>query len=139
MHKSCHSGILALQRGRRFSLPARTVSLVLPGVNYAEDDVQRFASAAEAADMSLLEIAWAIAAESPRSYSLAEMAKLLFDGDQGLQQYITFCMLLHDEIYFQPVSGAGSRTLAHTFDRKLTRHVSVLPPVLSLLLMTAAL
>lgn len=93
-----------LQRGRRFSLPARTVSLVLPGGNFLVDDVRRFAAAAEAADMSLLEVAWAIATEEPRSYSLAELATLLFNEHHALPQYITFCMLLHDEIYFKPVS-----------------------------------
>lgn len=72
------------------------------------DDVQRFAAAAEAADMSLLEIAWAVASEEPRSYSLAELAQLLFDDNKALPQYVTFCMLLHDEIYFKPVSPCDS-------------------------------
>jgi hypothetical protein len=94
-----------LQRGRRFSLPARTVSLVLPGSNYQPADVQRFAEAAAAADLSLLEIAWAVAAEDVRSYSLQEMAKLLFDDAAALLQYITFSMLLHDAIYFKQVSS----------------------------------
>jgi hypothetical protein len=93
-----------LQRGRRFSLPARTVSLVLPGSNYQPADVQRFAEAAAAADLSLLEIAWAVAAEEVRSYSLQEMSKLLFDDLAALSQYITFSMLLHDTIYFKQVS-----------------------------------
>eukprot|EP00882_Tetradesmus_deserticola_P029568 GHRQ01033134.1.p1 GENE.GHRQ01033134.1~~GHRQ01033134.1.p1 ORF type:complete len:155 (-),score=60.34 GHRQ01033134.1:559-1023(-) len=94
-----------VQRGRRFSLPGRTVSLVLPGSSYQAADVQRFADAAAAADLSLLEIAWAVAAEEVRSYSLQEMAKLLFDDDAALPQYITFSMLLHDAIYFKQVSG----------------------------------
>ena len=59
--------------------------------------------------MSLLEIAWAVAAEEPRSYSLAELAMLLFDEDHALPQYVTFCMLLHDEIYFKPVSWVDMR------------------------------
>uniref|UniRef100_A0A383WAQ3 RNB domain-containing protein n=1 Tax=Tetradesmus obliquus TaxID=3088 RepID=A0A383WAQ3_TETOB len=95
------------QRGRRFSLPARTVSLVLPGGNYQPADVQRFAEAAAAADLSLMEIAWAVAAEDVRSYSLQEMAKLLFDDAAALPQYITFSMLLHDSIYFKQVFKGG--------------------------------
>lgn len=94
-----------LQRGRRFSLPARTVSLVLPGSNYSQADVQRFIDAVTAADMSILELAWSVAAEDFRSYSLPEMAHLLFDDQTAVSQYVTFCMMLHDDIFFKPVSA----------------------------------
>lgn len=81
------------------------MSLVLPGGNYQPADVQHFAEAAAAADLSLMEIAWAVAAEDVRSYSLQEMAKLLFDDAAALPQYITFSMLLHDSVYFKQVSA----------------------------------
>jgi hypothetical protein len=83
------------------------VSLVLPGSNYQPADVQRFAEAAAAADLSLLEIAWAVAAEDMRSYSLQEMTQLLFDDAAALSQYITFSMLLQDSIYFKQVGKAS--------------------------------
>eukprot|EP00879_Flechtneria_rotunda_P004803 GHRR01005075.1.p1 GENE.GHRR01005075.1~~GHRR01005075.1.p1 ORF type:complete len:775 (+),score=250.97 GHRR01005075.1:386-2710(+) len=100
------------QHARRFSLPAKTVSLVLPGSNYVLDDVQRFTAAAEAADMSLLDIAWAVAAEDSRSYSLPELSKLLFADELALSQYMTFWMLLQDSIYFKTTFKAGVWSIA---------------------------
>jgi hypothetical protein len=101
-----------LQRGRKFSLQAKTVSLVLPGSNYNQDDLQRFTEAAAAADASTLEIGWAVAADDSRSYSLTELSKLLFDEVAALEQFITFQLLVHDRIYFKQVCrGCGACAL----------------------------
>eukprot|EP00775_Hariotina_reticulata_P005095 gene5095-5336_t len=89
------------QRGRKFSLQARMVSLVLPGSNYNQDDLQRFTTTATAADASLLEIGWAVAADDNRSYSLPELSKLLFDEVTALDQFVTFQLLVQDRIYFK--------------------------------------
>lgn len=96
------------QRGHRFSLQPRSVSLVLPGSGFGPDDLARFEAAASTADMELLELAWACAAEEPQPYSLPSLARLLWDDDAALQQYVTFCLLLHDAVYFTPSFRAGA-------------------------------
>lgn len=92
-----------VQAGRRTSLPPKNVVLVLPGSAYTPESLQQFSAAAAAADNSLLEIAWAVAAEEPAgtSYSLSQLSQLLFDTDAPQEQYATFNMLLVDDIYFK--------------------------------------
>ena len=77
--------------------------LVLPGSGYTAEALDTFTAAAAAADSSLLEIAWAVAAEEPAgtSYSLSQLCELLFDSGTPLDQYATFSMLLADRIYFK--------------------------------------
>lgn len=91
------------QAGRRTSLPSKNIVLVLPGNAYTPDSLEQFSAAAAAADVSLLEIAWAVAAEEPAgtSYSLSQLSQLLFDSEGPRDQYATFNMLLADKIYFK--------------------------------------
>jgi hypothetical protein len=92
-----------VQAGRRTSLPSKNIVLVLPGNAYTPDSLEQFSAAAAAADVSLLEIAWAVAAEEPAgtSYSLSQLSQLLFDSEGPRDQYATFNMLLADKIYFK--------------------------------------
>ena len=81
----------------------------MPGGKYTPEDLGRFLEAASAdGDLSLLEIAWAVAAEEgPKSYSLQQMSQLLFDSTTPLTQYITYHMLLQDTVYFKVVNREG--------------------------------
>lgn len=100
---------IANEAGRRTSLPPKNVVLVLPGSGYTPDSLQQFSAAAAAADSSMLEIAWAVAAEEPAgtSYSLSQLSQLLFDSDAPLDHYATFNMLLADQIYFKSAYKGG--------------------------------
>jgi hypothetical protein len=102
------------QAGRRTSLPSKNIVLVLPGNAYTPDSLDQFsAAAAAAADVSLLEIAWAVAAEEPpgTSYSLSQLSQLLFDSEGPRDQYATFNMLLADKIYFKSNYKVGCSTV----------------------------
>lgn len=104
-------------RGHRASLAPKSASLVLPGDGYTPSDLERFSAAAAAADASLLEIAWAIAAEEGSdggggggvgggALALPELAALLYDGAGALEQWTTFWLLAHDRVFFkQAVRG----------------------------------
>lgn len=96
---------IAAQRGYRMSLLPKHIALVVPGDGYTQEDLQRFVAAAAECDMSLLEIAWAIAVEdsSTPAVSLSALCELLFDTDAPLQQYTTYCMLNKDRVYFKQV------------------------------------
>lgn len=112
-------------RGHRSSLQPKAASLVLPGGGYTPDDLNRFSTAAAGADASLLEIAWAIAAEDDGSsasgtsggggtsgtsgvpLSLAELASLLYDADGALEQWTTYWLLHHDKVYFKQSVSHG--------------------------------
>lgn len=99
----CVCRVCVSQAGRRSSLPSKNIVLVLPGNAYTPDSLEHFSAAAAAADSSLLEIAWAVAAEEPAgtSYSLSQLSQLLFDTEAPLDQYATFSMLLSDKVYFK--------------------------------------
>lgn len=101
---------MALQAGRRSSLPSKNIVLVLPGNGYTPESLDRFSAAAAAADSSLLEITWAVASEEPAgtSYSLSQLCQLLFDTDSPLDQYATFSMLLADRVYFKASYKVGT-------------------------------
>lgn len=100
---STHTVVGRVQAGRRTSLSSKSVVLVLPGNGYTPESLDSFSAAAAAADASLLEIAWAVAAEEPAgtSYSLSQLCQLLFDTQTPLDQYATFSMLLADKVYFK--------------------------------------
>lgn len=115
-------------RGHRSSLQPKAASLVLPGGGYTLDDLGRFSAAAAGADASLLEIAWAIAADDGGSaptgggggggqaaaaatgmagaaLSLQELSSLLYDADGALEQWTTYWLLHNDRVYFKQAGG----------------------------------
>ncbi len=111
-------------RGHRASIAAKAASFVLPGSGYAAADLEKFTKAAAEADASILELAWAIAAEDDGSggggggsrtsgtvgkpLSLQELASLLFDSEGALEVWTTYWLLLNDRVFFkQSVSGIG--------------------------------
>jgi len=97
------------QRGHRMSIAPKDISWVLPGTQYTAADLDRFlqTAASDGGDLSLLEIAWAVAVDegAGKSYSLAEMSELLFDSSTPLSQYTTYHMLLKDAVYFKQAKG----------------------------------
>jgi hypothetical protein len=93
-----------LQRGHRSSVAPRSISLVLPGSDYKANDLEQFQrQAAAEGDMSLMEIAWAVASEDPRPHTLPELSTLLFDNDTAANLYVTYVMLQRDAVYFKQV------------------------------------
>jgi hypothetical protein len=91
------------------SIAPKDISWVVPGSQYTAADLDRFLeiAASDGEDLSLLELAWAIAADegAGKSYSLAEMSELLFDSRTPMSQYTTYHMLLRDTVYFKQVGG----------------------------------
>jgi len=91
------------------SIAPKDISWVLPGTQYTAADLDRFlqTAASDGGDLSLLEIAWAVAVDegAGKSYSLAEMSELLFDSSTPLSQYTTYHMLLKDAVYFKQAKG----------------------------------
>lgn len=100
---------LPSQRGHRSSLNSKTVALVLPGGGYTRADLEAFASAAAGADISLLEIVWAIALEGSTPLSLTALTELLFDDAAPVNQYVAYSMLLSDRTYFKQVCAGSVR------------------------------
>ena len=94
------------------SIAPKDISWVLPGTQYTAADLDRFlqTAASDGGDLSLLEIAWAVAVDegAGKSYTLADMSVLLFDSSTPLSQYTTYHMLLKDAVYFKQV-GRGTR------------------------------
>lgn len=97
-------------------MPLKSVVLVLPGNGYTSDAIQQCSSAAAAADQSLLEIAWAVAAEEQEgnTFSLEQLCQLLFDAQGAKEVYTTFSMLLADKVYFKSSLKVSSSTLPGT-------------------------
>ncbi|GIL47259.1 hypothetical protein Vafri_4119 [Volvox africanus] len=96
------------QTGRRQSITPKQVQLVLPGAGYKEADVVAFTAAAEAVDMTLLEIAWEVAAESGEPLELRDLAILLYDDTSPKSLYVTHRMLQRDTLYFKLGPRGGS-------------------------------
>jgi hypothetical protein len=102
-------------RGRRASLAPKAVSLVLPGAGHTQAELGRLCAAAEGADASVLELAWAIASEGGGGGAgaagppvpLAELAALLYDGDGPEAQWLAFWLLSQDRVYFKAASAKG--------------------------------
>ncbi|GLI58810.1 hypothetical protein VaNZ11_000576 [Volvox africanus] len=96
------------QTGRRQSITPKQVQWVLPGGGYKEADVVAFTAAAEGADMTLMEIAWEVAAESGEPLELRDLAILLYDDMSPKSLYVTHRMLQRDTLYFKPGPRGGS-------------------------------
>ena len=123
-------------RGHRSSVAPKAVALALPGGGFTAADLERFAAAGDAADESLLEIAWAIAADSEGGggdsgdsssggkgsggkggggdkgtvgapLPLRELAALLFDSDGALELWQTFALLARDRVWFKQQAAGG--------------------------------
>jgi len=90
----------------------------LPGSGYSDSDLERFAAAAQGADASLVEIAWAIAADDGggggsagtvgAALSLTELTALLYEKEGSVEQWMTYWLLHNDRVFFkQSVSWFG--------------------------------
>lgn len=89
-----------MQTGRRQSIVPKTVSLVLPGGNYKEEDVVRFTAAAESAahDMGAdLEVAWEVAVDGGAPVSLSDLAGLL--AGAGSDPQVRWVMSRHTDTH----------------------------------------
>lgn len=106
-----------MQGGRRVSIQPKQLSLILPGEGFNEAQLQDVSSAgtAENLDLSLLEIAWEIAADGGTALSLSELSELLFEDTGARAQYVTHRMLAEGPIYFKQAScsPAGPMGDAH--------------------------
>jgi hypothetical protein len=103
-----------MQRGHRSSVAPRSISLVLPGSDYKANDLEQFQRQATAeGDMSLMEIAWAVASEDPRPHTLPELSALLFDSTTAASLYVTYVMLQRDVVYFKQVGAQGGAGMLH--------------------------
>jgi hypothetical protein len=104
--------------GRRASIAPKAVALVLPG-SHTPAELERLWAAAAAVDASLLEIAWAIAAEdgggggsgsggaAAAPLALPDLAALLFDGDGAEAQWLAYWLLARDRVYFKQAVRRG--------------------------------
>lgn len=88
------------------SVQPKQLALILPGAGHTEATLSEIYAAAQSEnlDVSLLEIAWEIAADGGTALSLYELSDLLFEDTSARTQYITHRMLAECPLFFKQAS-----------------------------------
>jgi len=91
------------QNGNECLVRGQDISLQIPGSNYKRVDIGVFKQTVDERDPELISRVWGSMGETTQPLTLAELAKVVLDGDSPLNIYKAYSLLKQDRKYFKQV------------------------------------